>query len=153
MNRKWDYEIEHAEDDKENWKIWKKEFIEDFKSSKIISYYGFIGDEIVCEATAKIDKSKVPNPEGLVDDKTAYLCAFRTIPKYIGKGCFRAVFNYMISDLKRRGYTRVTLGVEPSEVKNILIYFKYGFTNYIKSDIEKYPDGKKIIVNYYYKDI
>ena len=64
-----------------------------------------------------------------------------------------------IPDLRNRGYKELCLGVEPCEVKNMQIYFKYGFTNYIKTNIEYLP-GKDInskpieeIVNYYYKEI
>ena len=59
----------------------------------------------------------------------------------------------------KRGYTTLTLGVEPSEIKNIMIYFKYGFTNYIKTDYEVEPSKNekekpvKILVNYYSKNL
>ena len=94
-----------------------------------------------------------PSGEDLVDDHTAYLTAFRTIEEYQGQGYFSKLFKFMINDLKSRGYTRVTLGVEPTELTNKAIYTKYGFTNFIKTAIEEYPDGTKTDVEYYYKDI
>lgn len=46
------------------------------------------------------------------------------------------------------------LGVEPNEVRNMQIYFKLGFINYIKTTIEHLPSkAKEIIVSYYYKNI
>ena len=57
----------------------------------------------------------------------------------------------MIKDLKNRGYTKVTLGVEPEEEKNKAIYTKYGFTEHIKNAQEIYPDGTIIEVEYYGK--
>lgn len=33
------------------------------------------------------------------------------------------------------------------------IYFKWGFKSYIKTDYEYYPNGEKVIVNYYKKSI
>lgn len=59
----------------------------------------------------------------------------------------------MENDLKEKGYKTLTLGVEPSKVRNIQIYFKWGFTKYIKTDYEYYPNGEKAIVNYYKKDV
>ena len=59
----------------------------------------------------------------------------------------------MIDYLEKRGYKRVTLGVEPEELKNKTIYKKYGFTNYIKTCKETYPDGTEIEVEYYSKTI
>lgn len=50
-------------------------------------------------------------------------------------------------------------GVEPCEVKNMIIYFKYGFTNFIKSVNEKEPSKnandapRDVLVNYYLKEI
>ena len=43
--------------------------------------------------------------------------------------------------------------------KNMQIYFKYGFTNYIKTTIESYPavdensKAEDVIVSFYYKEI
>ena len=153
MNTKWDYEIENAIEDKDNWIIWKKEHIERFQKGLSIPYYGILDGKIICECTAAIDPSIVQHNEGLIDDKTAYLTAFRTIEEYQGKGYFSKLFKYMIDDLKKRGYERVTLGVEPQEEKNKAIYFKYGFTDHIKDDKETYPDGTVIDVEYYSKKL
>ena len=153
MNRKWDYEINKAVDDKDNWIKWKKDNIERFQKGLIIPYYGLLNDEIICECTALLDSSIVQNSDNLVDENTAYLSAFRTNEEYQGRGFFSILFNYMIEDLKSRGYKRVTLGVEPEEIKNKAIYQKYGFTEHIKNSQEIYPDGTTIEVEYYGKDI
>ena len=151
MNEKWDYEINIAIEDKDNWIIWKKENIERFQKGLIIPYYGLLNGEIICECTAEIDSSIVQNAENLVDEKTAYLCAFRTKKEYQGQGYFSKLFKFMIKDLKNRGYTKVTLGVEPEEEKNKAIYNEYGFTEHIKNAQEIYPDGTIIEVEYYGK--
>ena len=152
MNKKWDYEIEHN-DDKSNWITWKESAIDRANKKQTITYYGFLDKEIICETTAAIDSKIVQNSEDLINDKTAYLFAFRTIDKYQGQGYFSKLFKYMIEDLKNKGYKRVTLGVEPTETKNKAIYTKYGFTNHIKRCVEKYPNGETITVDYYSKDI
>ncbi len=153
MNAKWDYEISHSGDGRGNWVIWKKENIARFKRGEIIPYYGILCGDIICEATAIIAPSAVQNSEGLVGDSTAYLSAFRTIPEYQGRGYFSVLFWYMVNDLKARGYTRLTLGVELDEVTNRQIYAHFGFTEYIKSATETYPDGTIIDVDYFGKDI
>ena len=58
-----------------------------------------------------------------------------------------------MNDLKEKGYKNATVGVEPCEVKNMQIYFKYGFDKFIKADYETYPDGTKTLVLYYAKDL
>ena len=153
MNTKWDYEIDNATDDKYNWTVWKKENISRFKKKYIIPYYGLLNGKIICECTAIINPKIVQNSDGLVDKETAYLTAFRTIEEYQGQGYFSKLFKYMIDDIEKRGYKRVTLGVEPEELKNKTIYKKYGFTNYIKTCKETYPDGTEIEVEYYSKTI
>lgn len=158
MNKKWDYEIERHPGDI-SWKTYKDKFIDSFNKGNRTSYYGVLNDKIICETTAIINKEEVPQLKEIMDDNTAYLCAFRTIKEYEGKGYFRELYNFMEQDLKRRGYTKLALGVEPSEVRNIQIYFKLGFTNYIKTDNEEYEkstedgENEKAIVNYYYKEI
>lgn len=151
MEEKWNYEIKKNKSP--NWKIWKHEAIGRAKSGQSIAYYGILNGKIICEATAMLDKKIVQNYENLVDDKTVYLCAFRTIEKNQGKGYFSKLFHFMIDDLKNRGFEKVTLGVEPSETENLKIYQHLGFNEFIKSAQETYPDRTVIDVDYYSKDL
>ena len=59
----------------------------------------------------------------------------------------------MIDDLRKRGIKKVTIGVEPTELKNKAIYNHYGFTEHIKDAKETYPDGTVIDVEYYRKTL
>ena len=153
MNKKWDYEIKHHQDDKDNWIIWKEKAIENFKRGNSIPYYGILNGNIICEATALITPEIVQNSDELVGNNIIYLSAFRTILEYQGKGYFSILFKYMLNDLKEKGYTKVTIGVEPKEEKNKKIYNHYGFTEYIKSGTEIYPNGTIIDVEYYGKKL
>ena len=150
--KKYDYEIDKASD-KYNWRIWKDKAIDRFNKKQVITYIGLLDDEIISEASADLVGCAVTKNEGLVDEKTVYLFAFRTNSEYIGQGYFSILFKYMINDLKERGYERVTIGVEPEEIKNKAIYQKYGFTDYIKTEKEPYPDGTIIEAEYYAKKI
>lgn len=147
MEAKWDYEIKKHKS--RNWMIWKTEAIERVRNGQSIAYYGILKGKIICEATALLDKSIVQNSDKLVDDKTAYLCAFRTIEKHQGKGYFSKLFRFMIDNLKNKGYEKVSLGVEPGETKNLKIYQHLGFNEFIKSSQETYPDGTIVDVDYY----
>lgn len=147
METKWDYEIKKHKSP--NWLIWKTQALERVKNRQSIVYYGFFSGKAVCELTAMLDKNTVQNSDGLVDEKTAYLCAFRTVEKYQGKGYFSKLFRFMLDDLKSRGYEKVTLGVEPAETENLKIYQHFGFDEFIKSAKEIYPDGTAIDVDYY----
>ncbi len=153
MNRKWDYEIEHNDHDKRNWTVWKRHSMENFQNGYIYPYYDILDGKIICEATAMLNPDIVQNSEGLVGDGAVYLSAFRTIAEYQGKGYFSKLIKFMLDDLKQKGFVRATLGVEPAEETNRKIYAHYGFTEYIKSAMETYPDGTVIDVDYYGKTL
>ncbi len=153
MHTKWNYEIEKAKEDKANWIVWKELHITNFNKGLIIPYYGLLNNKIICECTAALDKKVIKNGDGLIDNEKVYLMAFRTNTEYQGKGYFRELFKYMINDLKNRGYKYATLGVEPSEIKNKEIYSRYGFNDFIKESYEEYPDGTKVLAEYYRKTL
>ncbi len=148
MNIKWDYEISIAINNKENWIVWKEQNIKNYQNGKIIPYYGILDGKIICEATAVLTSDIVQNSDKLVDDTTAYLTAFRTNKEYEGKGYFSKLYKFMEEDLKNKGYTLLTLGVEHKK-----IYNHYGFVEYIKNAKEVYPDGTEIDVEYYGKKL
>lgn len=145
------------------WVIFKERAIRNFNEGNTITYIGILDDNIICEATAIIKedgfKGDINHPEGLLSDTLVYLSGFRTNKEYEGQGYFSRLFRFMETDLKIKGYNQMCLGVEPCEVRNMQIYFNWGFTNYIKTTIEYLPPKDKEskpqeeIINYYYKDI
>ena len=152
MEEKWDYEIK-LHPGQENWIIWKAEAINNFQTGRSIPYYGILDGTIICEATAVIDPGEVQNSAGIMDETTAYLCAFRTIKEYRGKGYFSKLLRFVLNDLKQKGYTKAVLGVEPDDKMNKAMYTHWGFTEFIKSAEERYQDGTVIQVEYYWKQL
>lgn len=150
--KKWDEEIKKHNNSK-LWISFKEQSLRNINTR--IVYIGLLDNKIITECTAIVDSNDLDmqNKDNLLGDKTAYLTAFRTNKEYENKGYFSKLYKYMEEDLKKKGFTTLTLGVEPSETRNIQIYFKWGYTNYIKSDYEYYPNGEKVLVNYYKKDI
>lgn len=59
----------------------------------------------------------------------------------------------MMKDLKRKGYTKAVVGVEPEETLNREMYHHWGFTEYLCSDTETYPDGTVIHVDFFMKPL
>ena len=145
------------------WVVAKENAVRGYNEGSKLMYIGLLNDEIICEATAYINESAfvgdIKETANLLSDDRAYLSAFRTNKEHQGKGYFSELYKYMENDLKKRNYIELSLGVEPCEVKNMQIYFKYGFTNYIKTTIEYLPaidensKPKEEIINYYYKRI
>lgn len=153
VNRKWDYEIERNAHDRKNWIIWKRQFLEKLQKGDILPYYGILDGNIICEATAMLNPESVQNSDGLVGNSIVYLSAFRTIAEYQGKGYFSKLMKFMLDDLKHKGMEKATLGVECDKDATKKIYVHYGFTEYIKSATETYPDGTVIEVDYYGKTL
>ncbi len=148
IRRKWDYEIEHNVN-KENWIVWKQEAIDHYLSGQSIAYYGFLDENTICEATAVL--CPVFPPEYKMKERTVELCAFRTIKEYRGKGYFSELMDYIQHDLKKRGYRQAIVGVEPKETLNKSIYRHWGFTEYMYTGTETYPDGTIIEVEFFGK--
>ncbi len=151
--RNWDREIAEAGEDRENWLVWKQRSIDNYLHNRIIPYFGILDGKVISQAVAHIDPENVQNSDGLVDETTAYLSAFRTVEACQGHGYFSKLFRFMMEDLKCRGYEKVTLGVEPEETENLAIYTHYGFAEFIKKEVETFPDGTTIQVDYYGKQI
>lgn len=155
---KMDYEISINPSDK-RWELWKKEAKKFCEQGKRICYIGVLEGQIICEATAAISKDAAQNSEGLIDENTTYLFAFRTKEEYRGKGYFSKLYQFMEEDLKNRGYTKFTLGVEPKEVQNLEIYQHFGFQKFIKEAYEEEPavdetsEPEKVLVHYYLKEV
>lgn len=158
MKQNWKYLIEIHQNNN-IWKIYRDEAINRMQNGSAIVYYGIQNGVIISEITAMLSNLDVQNSDGLIDNTTAYLSAFRTRKEYQRKGYFSKLYKFVENDLKRKGYTKLTLGVEPCEVKNMMIYFKYGFTNFIKNEYEIEPAGneneepKKYLVSYYSKNL
>ncbi len=150
--KKWDEEIRKHKY-RNDWKIYKENSLKNIESR--IVYMGILNGKIITEATAIISDKDISmqNKDNLIDSKKAYLSAFRTNKEYENQGYFSTLYKFMESDLKTKGFKSLTLGVEPSEVRNIKIYFNWGFTKYIKTGYETYADGTKAVVNYYEKEL
>ena len=147
MNQKWDYEI-RQHPGTENWIVWKDEALEGLRSGRSIPYYGILDGTVICEATAVL-YSDFPKDSMKADERAVELCAFRTIKEYRGEGYFSKLMNFMLKDLKKKGYTKAVVGVEPEEKINKEIYHHWGFTEHVSTGTETYPDGTVINVEFY----
>lgn len=152
--RRWDYLNKINPGNK--WAEYRKNAIRNFDDRSTISYLGFLDGEIIRELTAYIKLSAfegdIEDPSGLLTDDMAYLAAFRTNKEHEGKGYFSELFKFAENDLKNRGYKELSLGVGPEAVRNIEIYFHYGFREYIKTTIE-HDKLEDEFVNFYKKRI
>ena len=151
LEKRWNYLIEiHSVNN--IWEKFKDNALNNFDNDNTISYVGILDGEIICELTAYINEEAfiddIDDYEDLLNDDRCYLAAFRTNKEHEGNGYFSLLFDYVVDDLKSRGYRELSLGVSPSEVRNMEIYFHLGFRDYIKSTTQ---DNELIL--FYKKDI
>ena len=134
------------------WEKFKDNALNNFDNNNTISYVGILNDEIICELTAYIKEEAfiddIDDYDDLLSEERCYLAAFRTNKEYQGNGYFSLLFDYVVEDLKSRGYKELSLGVSPEEVRNMEIYFHLGFRDYIKSTTQ---DNELIL--FYKKDL
>ena len=153
MNIKWNFEINRATDNKDRWLKLRELHFDRYNKGYIIPYYGLLDGKIICECSVAINPLALFNSNMLIGDKKCYLFAVRTVEEYQGQGYFRELFKYVIEDLKKRGFEKVTIGVEKDAIKNKKIYFNYGFTEFLRENDEIYPDGFEVHMEYYCKTL
>ena len=85
-----------------------------------------------------------------IQGQRAYLYAFRIDKKHQGKGYGRYLLAYVLNDLKAKGYTEFTVGVEDDNARAIHIYKSFGFNDVIARKTEEYQ-GDRYEYNLYLK--
>lgn len=155
IREKWDYEIK-LHNNNELYIAAKNEYLEEAQKGTRITYIGKLGNDIICDATIIIKeegiKKESSKTDNLISDKRCFMCAVRTNEEYQNKGYFSKLYKYIEEDLKKRGYKEISLYVDVSETKNLLMYFHWNYINYIRTEI-KYSKTREYIFNYYYKEL
>ena len=151
LEKRWNYLIDiHSVNN--IWGKFRDNALNNFDNDNTISYIGILDGEIICELTAYIKEEAfiddIDDCEDLLSEDRCYLAAFRTNKEHEGNGYFSLLFDYVVEDLKSRGYSELSLGVSPNEVRNMEIYFHLGFRDYIKATNQ---DNELIL--FYKKDL
>jgi len=116
---RWEYLIsENKEDDR--WKIWKDEFINGNIEGTMQTFIALQDRKIVGEATYMHKNSEIR--------------ALRVNPKYQGHGVATGLIKCIEEWASKNKITCLIIGVEPSEVRNMQIYFHWGFTEFVSSE-------------------
>lgn len=135
--------------------VWKECFLQENLIGKRKTFYAFEGNKIVGQCTLLLDsQDKIMTGSG-----RAELIKLEIILEFRGTGLATKIYNAVREYAKSIGINELTIGVEPCEVRNIQIYFHWGFTNYLQTITETYPpkdkfsEGETIIVLCYSQKI
>ena len=93
--------------------------------------------------------SAIDGRRELADDASAAnINALRIRREYEGQGHISALVRLMEFYAAQRGFTRLTIGVEAKETRNLAIYLHWGYNKFITAEVE---DGELVL--YYEKDL
>lgn len=113
-------------DTDEMWKKYSTKRLKQFEEKEtdiyVIEHDGeFIGEVSVNYASHTLPSETVPKVR-------AYFEAFRVSDEFQNKGLGQGLMGFAIDDLRKRGYSEFTIGVEEDNEIAKHIYFKLGFT-------------------------
>lgn len=150
LSRIWDRHIAENPDDS-RYIRWKTQFISDNESGAAATFVILADGEPVGEGTLLLspDCKAIRQRTSLCDgEKAANINALRIQKAYEGQGHISALMKTMEKYAKSIGLTRLTIGVEATETRNLAIYLHWGFTQFIMHEEE---DGELVL--YYGKDM
>lgn len=131
-------------------KFAKSRFISLVKENTLIPFFATYKSKMI----GKIYFIKQLDDADVADGKDiGYICNLYVKPKYRGNGIGTALINRVKEYAKENSFSKICLGVEESEFRNVKLYNTLGFTNKIKITnrdmVFKNGGGDSIKVNEY----
>lgn len=130
---------------------WKEEFIYNNRTERARTYL------ILCSGSPIGEGTLLFSPEcGAIRGRTqladgvhtANINALRIQKPFEGKGYVSGLIRFMEKSASQMGYSRLTIGVQAQETRNLAIYLHLGYTQFIHNEVE---DGALVL--YYQKCI
>ena len=146
----WDENIRNNPNDS-RWIRWKEQFIRDNRSGAAVSFVAAEGEIPVGEVTLIISpecKSEKGRPMLADGKRIANINALRIKKAFEGLGHASALVRVLEGYAKEIGITRLTIGVEAREARNVAIYLHWGYTELVHYETD---DGELVL--YYAKEI
>jgi len=137
----WDRNIT-ANPDEPMWPIWRQRFRERIDEGQAISFGVILEGDPVGEGTLELNTGK--NPRLCNGTDTAYLAALRIYPEHERQGHISKLVKIMEAHAKNLGFSRLTIGVEAAETRNLGIYLHWGYDKFIMSE----GDGIELTLYY-----
>ena len=146
----WDYQIA-ANPDEPAWVRWKGELIANNRSGAAATFVAVVDGIPVGEGTllfspeCKAIRGRLSLADGAA---TTNINALRIRKAYEGRGYISGLVKFMEGYAKDHGFSRITIGVEAVEARNLSIYLHWGYDKFLLSEGENQE-----LVLYYGKDL
>ena len=137
LNRIWDYQMAQNPDEPRIPR-WRESYIARNLEERAATYVVLADGEPVGEVTLDYFAEAHGDPatrSALADGKTTgYVTALRIRPEFEGRGYISGLMRFMESDAAEMGFTRLTMGVEAAETRNLAIYLHWGYDHFVMSE-------------------
>lgn len=150
LEKIWDSHIAQNPDDS-RYIRWKKQFMDDNECNAAATFIIVVDDAPVGEGTLLLspDCRAIRGRTDLCDGKhTENINALRIQKDWEGQGHISSLMKEIERYAKSIGISRLTIGVEAAETRNLEIYLHWGFRQFIMHEVE---DGELVL--YYGKDL
>ena len=154
LNNVWDKDIKrNSEDDR--WKRWKKEYIDYNNRGSAKTFVAVDNNEVIAQITVvfKQDVKAVKGKDKLCDGKSiANMNAFRCDKEYEGQGHISKLVKLGEEYARSICYSYMTIGSEARETRNLSIYFHFGYTEFLFSELDDSEEDCPLVL-YYGKEL
>ena len=150
LERIWEKNIRQNLEDA-RWVRWRDEYIGYNRTGQALTYMVVCDGEPVGEGTLLFapECGAIAGRTVLADGATAAnVNALRIEKTHEGQGHISAMVRLMETEAARRGFTRLTIGVEAKEKRNLAIYQHWGYQRLVLTEVE---DGETVF--YFEKNI
>jgi len=121
LEKRWDYLVAQNSGDN-RWSVWKEQTIADNQSGQAQTFLVFADNEIVGEVTLRFKNNE--------------LNGLRVNKEYEGQGVASGLVKFVENWATGQGISHLIIGVEPCEVRNMQIYFKWGYTDFVSTGLD-----------------
>ena len=149
----WNKDIQRNSGDT-RWIRWKDEYINYNKNHEAVTFVAIADDgDVIAQVTLVLSQNvkAVKNKPMLCDGNTiANFNAFRCDEKFRGQGHISKLVKIAEEYAKNIGVKIITIGVEAENSKNIMIYFHFGYTNFVMYELD---EEEQSLILYYKKEL
>ena len=139
LEARWDINIANNPGDP-RWLHWKATAIKNHQAGKALTFVALHHHIPIGEATLILNLSSVE------------INGLRVDEPYQGQGHASKLVQAVEAYAKKEGYSTAIIGVEPKETRNLAIYLKWGYDQFVKLEITD-PKQDEGLLLYYAKNL
>lgn len=144
----WEKDIAKRPHKKAEWEAMRDLYVPAFKNKELITFIAKDGDDIIAQISiiSNPDFKEINGYKELCDgETTVHMNAFRCDKEYEGQGHISKLVKMGEKWAKEQGYKYATIGVNAANVRNIQIYFHFGYAEFV---LHEHCENGEIVLHY-----